>query len=60
MGRRQLTHQAIAEMLGYTRQSAARRITGEIPWNVTELGKIAAAMGVPITQFLSAPEQVTS
>ena len=42
----------IARVLGYSRQALSRRITGQIPFDVAELEKIAAQLGVPMSQFL--------
>lgn len=36
-----------------SRSSVARRLSGEIPFDVAELHKIAAALGVPISDFLA-------
>ena len=55
MGRQGWSHQRLADALGtLTRQSLGRRINGEIPWDVAELEKIAAALGVPVAQFMPA------
>jgi hypothetical protein len=55
MGRQGWTNTRLAEAVGTrTRQSVGKRINGEIPWDVAELEKIAAALGVPVAQFMPA------
>lgn len=58
MGRQGWSHQRLAAALGTSRQAAGRRITGEIAWDVAELEIIAAALGVPVSQFMPAPASI--
>ena len=58
MGRQNLSQQVIGEALGMSRQNAGRRLNGIIPFDVSELEKIATLLGVPVAQFLKAPERV--
>jgi transcriptional regulator with XRE-family HTH domain len=45
-------HQDIAELLGLSRMSIHRRLTGETPFRADELGKIAKHIGVPVAELL--------
>jgi transcriptional regulator with XRE-family HTH domain len=54
MARQQVNQQRIAEVLGYSRQAFSRRMTGEVPFDVAELEKIATFLNVPVTSLLAA------
>lgn len=58
MARQQVSQQHIAAALGVSRQAVSRRITGEVPWDLSELEKVAAVLGVPVNSFMPTPERV--
>ena len=58
MARQQVSQQHIADALGVSRQAVSRRITGEVPWDIAEMSKVAAALGVPVHSYMPAPERV--
>lgn len=43
----------VGEVLGLTRSSVSRRLSGEIPFDVDELHKLADALGVSVATFLA-------
>lgn len=51
MARQQMTQQVLARQLGTTQQTLSRRMTGEVPFDVFELQRIADIFGVPVTHF---------
>lgn len=55
MARQQVSQQHIADALGVSRQAVSRRVTGEVPWDVAELEKVAAFLGVSVHSFMPAP-----
>lgn len=52
MARQQISQQRVADVLKVSRQAFNRRITGDIPFDVAELEKIAEFLGVPVTNFM--------
>lgn len=40
------THQSLAEALGFRREALYRRLTGQKPWDVDELDKVAKFFGL--------------
>lgn len=42
----------VGEVLGLSQPAVSRRMRGEIPFDVAELHKLAAALGVPAADFL--------
>ena len=46
------TQKNLARHLGKSQQWVSRRLTGEVVFNVDELGQVADWLGVPVTQFL--------
>jgi len=52
MGRQQASQSDVAAIVGLSQQAVSRRIAGRVPFDVTELEKIAAAFNVPVTRFL--------
>jgi len=50
--RRRVSQRAIAVALGVSQTAVSRRLNGEIPFDVDELGKVAELLGVPPAQFL--------
>jgi len=55
MARQRLSQQHLATLLGISRQAVSRRLTEETPWNLPELEIIAAALKVPVSQFMPNP-----
>ena len=54
LARQRLTHRELAERVGIQPSGISRRLDGEIPLKVSEVEQIAAALGVPVTQFVGA------
>lgn len=54
MARQQINQQRVADALGFSRQALSRRITGEVPFDVAELEKIADLLGVPVARLIGA------
>ena len=52
MARKGIFQQHVADVLGVTRQSVSRRLTGEIPFDVGELERVADLLNVPLSRFL--------
>jgi len=52
MARSQVSRAAVAEVLGVHVQSVARRLTGEVPFRVTELYAIAPLLNVDAADLL--------
>lgn len=52
----------LAEALGMSQSSVSRRLTGEAPFDVNELGAIAEVLGVELADLLAplAPEEVSA
>lgn len=54
LARQGISQQVLADRLGWTQMRVSRRITTTVPFTVIELVAIAAALGVPLAQFLPA------
>jgi len=52
MARQGLTQEALGSLLTWPQRRVSRRLTGEVAFSVVELGQVAEALGVPVTQFL--------
>lgn len=52
LGRQDLTRQQLAERLGVERMWVYYRLSGETSLRVDDVERIAAALGVPVTQLL--------
>lgn len=52
MTRQKVSQAALADRLGWPQQRVSRRITGAVPFDVTELAAVAAALGVPVARFI--------
>lgn len=50
--RQGLTQEQLAEKVGTSQQWVSRRITGRTPADMADVERIAAALGVPISQLL--------
>lgn len=49
----------LANLLGVTRQAVSRRLTGEVPFDVDELRKVADYLNVTPADLLLAPKRHT-
>jgi transcriptional regulator with XRE-family HTH domain len=54
MGRQKISGAALAQTLGVSDMYVSRRLNGEVPFDLAELERVAAALSVPVTQFLPA------
>jgi transcriptional regulator with XRE-family HTH domain len=54
MARQRVSQAALAEALGVSQGAVSRRLRGDIPFDVEMLGRIAAHLHVPVTQFVRA------
>ncbi len=52
LARQQISQSELAKRLGVAQQTVSRRITGDIPFDIAELSKIAEILGVPFANFL--------
>ena len=57
MARQQMPQAKLAALLGVAQQTVSRRLVGEVPFDVSELARIAEVLGVPMTQFLGSVER---
>jgi transcriptional regulator with XRE-family HTH domain len=48
MARRNITQRSMAARLGMTQQALSRRLSGEVRFDVEELGQIADMLGIPV------------
>jgi transcriptional regulator with XRE-family HTH domain len=57
MARQGISQEALAERLGegWIQKRVSRRLTGEVAIDLDELELIAAALGVPVAQFIPTP-----
>jgi transcriptional regulator with XRE-family HTH domain len=51
MARRQVTSRSIARKMGWSEIYMSRRLTGSVPFNVTDLAAIADLLDVPVATF---------
>ncbi|HEY3261291.1 MAG TPA: helix-turn-helix domain-containing protein [Pseudonocardiaceae bacterium] len=54
MARQNVPQRELGRVLGLSQGAAWRRLKGEVPFDVSELSKVADLLGVPMTQFLPA------
>lgn len=54
LARRGEAQRFVIDVLELSQPSVSRRLRGEVPFDVAELGKLAAALDVPISTFLPA------
>ena len=52
------TGRELAELLNISQQSASRRINGQTPIGIHEVGTIAAWLKIPVTRFTGDPEEM--
>jgi transcriptional regulator with XRE-family HTH domain len=55
MARQNVPQRELGRVLGLSQGAAWRRLKGEVPFDVSELSKVAELLDVPMTQFLPAP-----
>lgn len=61
MARRRVTQTKLADLTGLTQAYISRRMTGETPFDVDDLDKVAVALGVPVATFFTpAPAAVSA
>jgi len=46
------TQTTLAELIGMTQQAFSRRMTGQTPFTLDELGRIASALDVPLSALV--------
>lgn len=54
MGRQRATQRQVGEILGISQPQVSARLRGEIAFNTQELGALAEAWGVPVSNFMPA------
>jgi predicted XRE-type DNA-binding protein len=52
LARRSLTQADLANALGVTQPAVSRRMTGQVPFDVEELAKAAALLGLPVSALI--------
>ena len=57
MARQGISQVKLARLLGVAQQTVSRRIVGEVPFDITELARVADLLNVPLTKFVSAAER---
>ncbi|MEV6798508.1 helix-turn-helix transcriptional regulator [Micromonospora rifamycinica] len=58
MARQRMSQTKLAELTGCTQAYISRRMTGETPFDVVDLEKVARALNVPVAAFFPAPALV--
>jgi transcriptional regulator with XRE-family HTH domain len=53
MARRAVTQTILAERLGKSQHFISRRLSGKVPFSVDELGDVAVALNVGLTNLMS-------
>ena len=53
IARRRRTGRSVALELGWSQPYMSRRLTGEMPFNVNDLARIAEVLDVPVTCFFA-------
>lgn len=52
LARQKVSQEVLCGRIGMSQSTLSRRITGEYPFDTTELATIADALGVPVSRFL--------
>ena len=52
MGRHKCTQVTLADRIGMTQQTLSRRLGAQTSFTVTELGRVADALGVPMSALI--------
>lgn len=55
LARRKITQTELAEALGMTQPAVSRRMSGAVPFDTEELGRIADLLGVPMSVLFGEP-----
>lgn len=58
IARQSKTQRQVAELVDMTQQALQLRLAGSRSFRAEEISKLADALGVPVEQFLTAPERV--
>lgn len=53
MGRQRRSANALAAELGVSDMYLSRRLSGQVPFDLTDVERIAEALGVPVDRFVS-------
>jgi transcriptional regulator with XRE-family HTH domain len=57
MARQQMSQDQLADRIGMSQSTLSRRLTGSLPFDTTELAKVAEALGVVVTALLPNPKR---
>ncbi len=60
MGRRRATQADLAEALGKSQPYVSRRLSGEVPFDIDDLYRLADYFGVEVTDLLGSPKSAWS
>lgn len=52
MARKGMSQEALGALIGWDQRRVSRRLTGEVPFGVAELGQVADALGVSVMQLI--------
>lgn len=52
LARQKVSQETLCQRIGMSQSTLSRRITGDYPFDTTELAKIAEALGVTVTRFM--------
>lgn len=58
ISRQRKPQREISELLGISQQQVSERVLGDVEWRISELVRVAAWLGVPITKFVPVGEPV--
>jgi transcriptional regulator with XRE-family HTH domain len=53
LARKKITQGQLADALGMTQPAISRRVSGQLPFDVDEIQRIAEFLSVPVTQFMT-------
>lgn len=60
LARQRVSQETFSQRIGMSQSTLSRRLTGEIPFDTTELARVAEALGVPVSQFTQFVPQVAA
>jgi len=60
MGRRRKSRADLAQTLGVHPATAARRLDGEVPFDIVELCTVADWLGLTVTELIARAERLTA
>ena len=52
LARQRVSQEALCARIGMSQSTLSRRITGEHPFDTSELAEIAEVLGVPVSRFI--------